>query len=263
MMQKEMRKPPPKTLEAALAQDYEIIYNQYSKVSSHLLYMIETQLLKSEVPGNVFIFYFIEEFDLFLQNLRNSSHKKGFVGWKSTMTPINSNIDCVEIGASFIDQYIGGKQQCNFDQSIEEWKRAKKIIKPFEGIMPLTLKENYFSVLIGFEFGNRFSPFLHIGNEVIGWLLNGGILQYWHKQEETRMLEEDPEGPVVLFFDDLSFGFVLWLGACGISTVAIFAEFLVLRGKIWWMQTERFCRETLTFFCVFQALRLRLKSVVL
>jgi hypothetical protein len=112
------------------------------------------------------------------------------------------------------------------------------------------------TVPVGFEFSNRYNIFLKTGTEVINWLLNGGILQYWHKFEEVKVIEEEEEGPRVLVFDDLSFGFALWLGACGFSIMGFSLE-------VWWNILKNFYKKNLTLISVFLALRLRLKRLLL
>jgi hypothetical protein len=198
----------------------------------------------------------VEFYKLLLANFKDSSNKFAFLGWKSFFTPFSSEIECAVL-ASFDDNYAHIDSCYNAfiveftKELVEKWTEIVAMIKGHEGQMPLTLKENYFTVPIGFEFSSQFSPFFKTGNEIIGWLLNGGILQYWHKLEMVKTIEEDAAGPKVLLFNDLSFGFVLWLAACLISTTGYMLEIL-------WLFFKRLFHKNLKFLMIFLALRLRL-----
>jgi hypothetical protein len=141
-------------------------------------------------------------------------------------------------------------------KAFKEFAKITALIQKYEGKVPLTLKEDYLTIPIGFQFHNRLSPFLHTGNEIIGRLLNAGILQHWKKFDEAEAVQEDPDELKILSMQDLSFGFVLWLGACGTSSIAFSFEIL-------WMFIRRVFQKTNLFLSVFFALWLRLRNVVL
>jgi hypothetical protein len=74
----------------------------------------------------------------------------------------------------------------------------------------------------------------HLTDKVVGELIPSGILQHSHDYHWffTDMKDKPEElGPQVLRVTDLSFGFVLWLIACGISTAVFVVEWLIPRVK--------------------------------
>jgi hypothetical protein len=85
----------------------------------------------------------------------------------------------------------------------------------------------------GFLFGQNHFIF-QLTDKIVGELLPSGILQHsrdyhWFFAESKETPEE--LGPQVLRVTDLSFGFVLWLAACGISTAVFVVEWLIPRVK--------------------------------
>jgi hypothetical protein len=74
------------------------------------------------------------------------------------------------------------------------------------------------------------SPFHDVVDKAIQWMLNGGIMQYFlNLQIESIIVEkisESLDAPKILNFEDLSYGFVFWLGSCGLSTIFLLLEIL-------------------------------------
>jgi hypothetical protein len=73
-----------------------------------------------------------------------------------------------------------------------------------------------------------------LADRVVGQLLPSGILQNFKEYHWffTEMKDKPKEhGPQVLRVTDLSFGFVLWLVACSISTAVFVVEWLIPRVK--------------------------------
>jgi hypothetical protein len=70
-------------------------------------------------------------------------------------------------------------------------------------------------------------------NQILEKLIPMGIPQYLVKYHEANMfgtfIASGLNGPTVLTVEDLTYGFVLWLGACGVSTVAFLMENLWFR----------------------------------
>ena len=82
-------------------------------------------------------------------------------------------------------------------------------------------------------FTNRNSFIYEILNEVLDKTIPTGIPQYLIKYHESVIFKNyEPvlnNSPKVLTLDDLWFGFILWLGACGISTFG----FLMEHFRVW------------------------------
>jgi hypothetical protein len=70
-------------------------------------------------------------------------------------------------------------------------------------------------------------------NEILGKIIPAGIPQYLYEFHKLMLFKKyEPvvdSGPKVLTFDDLGFGFVLWLCACGISVAEFLLEILITR----------------------------------
>jgi hypothetical protein len=66
------------------------------------------------------------------------------------------------------------------------------------------------------------------------YLIQGGIMQHLYDyflNFEMKPLIDDETGPNVFGLNELGFGFIIWLIACGISTVVFIAEVLYVKGK--------------------------------
>jgi hypothetical protein len=70
---------------------------------------------------------------------------------------------------------------------------------------------------------------------------SSGLLQYyfaymqWHRYLKNVTLKENYSTAKQFSFNDLSYGFIIWLAACGVSIVAFFLEtfwFLILNLRI-------------------------------
>jgi hypothetical protein len=207
-------------------ENFTIFCSEYSWISESIVEFIRNDFLSENSNLKFETVVGIEFYEKLLGSLNSSKNKYGFIGWKSTLAPINPNIECVNPFPGIFSGSAFGGCPLKMPSLLHIWKEIVKVTKPFEGRMPLILKENYVTVPIGFRFGNKFSPFLKTGNEVIGWLLNGGILQHWQKYEDVKVIEDEEEGPKILLLSDLSFGFVLWLSACGISFITFLLEFV-------------------------------------
>lgn len=100
----------------------------------------------------------------------------------------------------------------------------------------LTCVKNFHMNAIPGAFGMHRNSILYpIFEDVMRKLIPSGIPQYlpdFHSfLLHGKFVNLDENEPKVLSYDDLSFGFVLWLFACGVSIIGFFIEFLV--GKFW------------------------------
>jgi hypothetical protein len=267
MMTKEMRKPPPATLKQAMEDNYTVFHSDYSRISRNILNLLSSDFLDNKYEflledfyeanrgrffhydSTMFSFFSqhvegIEFYEKLLENFESSENKFAFIGWKSALMPISAKIECAN-GGEFYEGYFA--EECeSFDSILVDiLHNILEVIKPFERRVPLILKESYFKVSIGFKFRSKFNPFLHTSNEVIGWLLNGGILQYWKAEDEIRIVERGDDGPKVLWIDDLRFGFNIWLGSSVISVASFVCEILwsfveEFLARVLFLQTFRF-----------------------
>lgn len=92
-------------------------------------------------------------------------------------------------------------------------------------IPPIKMKESLITLNIGFGF-NANNFMYGLTEDVIEKLFPMGILQHW---TDFNVLNSDSnvkkkKVPKVLKMDDLSFGFVLWLVACGVSCLCFLIE---------------------------------------
>lgn len=92
---------------------------------------------------------------------------------------------------------------------------------------PKILKEILFRRQSGFAF--RRNNFMYPLTEIVlQRIIPTGVMKFISEYGYWLSVRTDPAeddgGPSILVFDDLSFGFVLWLGACGISTCAFLLE---------------------------------------
>lgn len=85
----------------------------------------------------------------------------------------------------------------------------------------LLLEENYKLVSKGINF-HRYSPYLEIYNEMLGWVNAYGLMNRWWNSGKTKNVITDI-GPQVLTLDHLGIGFL----ACCIPIILSFAAYLV------------------------------------
>jgi hypothetical protein len=120
----------------------------------------------------------------------------------------------------------------------------------------IILEEYLLRAQMGFGFEkNHFM--LHLTDKIVGELIPSGILQHSYDYHWffTDMKDKPEElGPQVLRVTDLSFGFVLWLIACSISTAVFVVEWLIPRVK-------RIIRTAVGLVLFLQLLRQRLNVV--
>lgn len=79
------------------------------------------------------------------------------------------------------------------------------------------------------------SDIFQIFEETLQHLISSGITLHHDRLDERSILQKEQEKePKVLAINDLSFGFVVWLIACGISLLGFFVEILfkIILGKL-------------------------------
>lgn len=105
----------------------------------------------------------------------------------------------------------------------------------FKGIK---LQERLFSNQICF--GIWKNHFMHpLIEKAMKGMITGGIARHEFDRFTADRVDEKPKRPKVLAFIDLSFGFYIWLGACGISTCMFFCEVLwILSKKMWHLMRQ-------------------------
>lgn len=102
---------------------------------------------------------------------------------------------------------------------------------------------------------HRNSFFAQLSKKMSSALITSGILQYWldylltFDAHQTVFLP--PPEPKVFAIEDLSFGFTVWLVACGVSTLAFMIEILYFFIK---MQTIRFIKSCIGLYLIVKGL---------
>lgn len=79
------------------------------------------------------------------------------------------------------------------------------------------------------------SFFAQLSHKVSSDLISSGIIQHqfnYFLDFEIKPLVDLPKGPKVFAIEDLKFGFIVWLIACGISLIAFAGEFLYKGLKV-------------------------------
>jgi hypothetical protein len=100
--------------------------------------------------------------------------------------------------------------------------------KPFHcRTKPIVLGELIMRIPSGFQFNTNFILSL-VFDEIVKQLIPTGIVQKFHNDYyefvHKQRFDYDQKEPKILQINDLSFGFVLWLGACGLSLSAFLCE---------------------------------------
>jgi hypothetical protein len=222
MMSKEMRKLPVKNVDELHEKNYTILICEMLTINSYNFVPMMDYLTKYRFGSNSILIYNNEEigarydhgvfaidekfFDLLVYNFRNSSAKLAFIGWKRELIPITTKL----------------KYKEDYQEYITE---ITKIVKPFEGRVPLKLQQNILSVpiMFGMTINSFFTP---LADKIIPWLLQAGIVQHLRKNELVSEIIEKDELKVLSMLD-LSFGFVLWLVACAASTIMYLIHWLM------------------------------------
>jgi hypothetical protein len=124
----------------------------------------------------------------------------------------------------------------------------------------LTLKNFTHHTYVAGLFTSQNSFIFYPINKILEKIIPAGIPQHLYDLHLLMMFKKyEPvlnSGPKVLTVDDLSFGFVLWLGACGISVAGFVFEILMF-------QMRKVLRTLIGLWGLLKILRWRLKVVVL
>ncbi|KAG5673137.1 hypothetical protein PVAND_003208 [Polypedilum vanderplanki] len=101
---------------------------------------------------------------------------------------------------------------------------------------PLRLEQIYQRSAVGIAtLTNRFCSELLF--DTLELIIPTGITNFWYDwhlwyKYKRYVVEIEPKLPQILTLNDLSFGFVIWLIACGICTICFFIELIVYYSKI-------------------------------
>lgn len=100
---------------------------------------------------------------------------------------------------------------------------------------PIVMKEAFLRNTAGLGFHRNCFLFA-LTEDVFSSLIAFGVPQHvfkFHQEHLYRVILDDPLGPQVLKISDLSYGFIIWLITCGISTAAFLIELTIpLLGKL-------------------------------
>jgi hypothetical protein len=119
---------------------------------------------------------------------------------------------------------VNGKLICEKYESYDEIRIRKghKMIILDERVMS-------YSIGIGTEIN---SIIFDTAEKIVQSFFAAGLIQHALKVDfDSASVKSDPEydGPTILTFDDLSYGFVMWLGACTLSVCAFLYEKIKFR----------------------------------
>jgi hypothetical protein len=99
----------------------------------------------------------------------------------------------------------------------------------------LFLKQKLMSVPIAMAVDDNY-VFFEVFDNTVQWMIAGGIVD-WAKnidiQNKYRPLPEEIASPKMLTFDDLSHGFAIYLGFCGVSLISFLVEKVSISVKQW------------------------------
>lgn len=105
---------------------------------------------------------------------------------------------------------------------------------------PVIIKDDLFSQLVSLVHAQHSVSFFAI-NDAVKKLIEGGFLNfYWTKYEEwVKRKEYSPDsGPKVFTMDELSIGFIIWIG-CLVICVAVFVlELFTFRLQLIFLQIK-------------------------
>jgi hypothetical protein len=86
---------------------------------------------------------------------------------------------------------------------------------------------------------NEDTHFYTLIDDVIKWTIPAGIPQFWAEYHDWYNFYRnhnyfiEDTGPKIFTFENLSFGFTIWLGACVISTIGFLTEmFIMIANKL-------------------------------
>jgi len=122
------------------------------------------------------------------------------------------------------------------------------ILKHFHHEIPLTVLFVRYNSFIFENLNNMFERIIPVGIPM--YLENYHTWMLYKKYESVS-----GKDPTVLTLDDLGFGFILWLGACGISIFGFFME--ILRFKL-----RKVLRNLIGLWIFLKILLLRLKTII-
>ncbi|CAG9811190.1 unnamed protein product [Chironomus riparius] len=215
-MTSDMRKPPPRTIDDLIERDYKILFSIHDSIID-----MREVIPKDEHWKNIRIInHGAELYAQFCSSYDNYSSKQAFF--------------------LFEEQYSTFTSLCH---------GAALKLKNFEGN----------NVLIAMYTTYRSFVYRHLSN-VLEKIIPAGIPEYllnYYKlflfKKYERLLDKSPK---VLTVDDLGFGFVLWLCACGISMIGFLLELSAFKMR-------RTINNCCGIFIVFWVLKIRVRNNVM
>ncbi|KAL7013177.1 hypothetical protein ACKWTF_015235 [Chironomus riparius] len=188
----EMRKPPPRDLDDLFARSYNIV----SYLEPRMFFLLKQKLMPRKKNKTVHVDNQHKVLKFFCANYEDSTAKLGFFMPKSVLGYTNT--------------------MCG---------------------SPATILKNFKFVDDSMNFGITRNSILYESlSEVIEKLNPSGIIQYLINYDSWVTYDKFDSAvtkvPRILTFNDLSFGFVLWLAACGISVVGFAVEMTEYKMRI-------------------------------
>lgn len=97
---------------------------------------------------------------------------------------------------------------------------------------------------------------------VIERFIQAGITKYLFEyqcflEKATKVNEKTLKGPEVLSIDDLRFGFIIWLSACGVTLIVFMSELLTYLVKV---EGKKLMYKIFGLLCFLRLLKQRLKA---
>lgn len=186
-MTNEMRKMPPQTIKDLYYKNYTIVaISDIVNGEDNNGFVSFLNLIESNERPNIITFPLEECTIFFYENYRNDSLKYAFL----------------------LEDHVIRKSNKKLRSSL--------------------LKETFMTVTSALGL-NKNSFIFELFAESFEFLIAYGIPQQilkFHNEHLYPPKEEEPQGPQVLNFLDLSYGFIIWLTACGVSTVIFLLEII-------------------------------------
>jgi hypothetical protein len=98
-----------------------------------------------------------------------------------------------------------------------------------EGRKLIILQKKFLSHPVGVAMDFN-QPIFEAIKYVVNCLHTGGLIQHAMKNDfddKYSVPEPEIQGLKVLCYDDLNYGFIIWLAACGISTIVFMCEIII------------------------------------
>jgi hypothetical protein len=122
----------------------------------------------------------------------------------------------------FYTFFICGTKFCKFHRNVMGFQSYN-----FENMKMLRLKSDFHEFFLCLKYKRNYFLIKAL-DKVLIWLYNGGILEHVYRLNNLHNFIvtsfEMEKNLKVFSVDDLSFGFLVWLGSCGIAVIAFIIE---------------------------------------